>query len=79
MGQEVKRFSVYTEAGKEYTIVKYKEYVSDECFRNPHAKMSITEYYQTNQGQAVNYNKEEDTYEIVETGEITRKSKRPEA
>jgi hypothetical protein len=68
---ETGRFRVKTNAGKEYIVVQYQEYISVPSFDDPDETPG-KKWMATSAGLLVNYIDLE-TFKIAQTGEIVRK------
>lgn len=69
---EIERQQVISDAGNEYTIIEYQEYISVNSFDNTNNEIKGLKSLITTTGYSVNYINP-DTFKIVNTNEIVRK------
>ena len=67
--EEVDRFLAKNEAGKEYTVILYQEYIDVSSHDFSNAEISGAKVLITDEGLAVSYINPT-TFKIVDTGEI---------
>jgi hypothetical protein len=66
---ELDRFKAKTDAGKEYTIIEYQEYIQD---RNSDAETPGLKRWTTDEDLHIHFI-DPNTFKIFETGEIVKK------
>lgn len=69
---EIDRFQVRSEEGKEYTIIKYQEYIMDRKSSDPTAEIEGFKRLATEEGLHI-HTIDSDTFKIFETGEIVKR------
>lgn len=70
--KEIDSFPAFTDTGTEYRIFQYQEYIDASTAQKPNATIPGLKFMETSDGFHVNY-LDDNTYQIVETGEIVRR------
>jgi len=70
--QELGRFIVRTDGGREYTVVETQEFISTASFENPDGEVAGMKDLTTTTGLHLNFI-DNQTFKIVATGEIVRR------
>lgn len=70
--EEIDRFRVKTDSGKEYIIIAYQQYISTASYDDPNVEVAGKKRLMTLNGFHVNFIYPK-TFKIVETNEIVQK------
>ena len=72
--KEIDQFEVISEAGKEYTMTVYQEYINVSSHDDPNATIPGHKQAHTLEGYHVNFI-DNNTFKIVETNEVVHRIK----